>query len=126
MEGRKCHESTVWLDIKIVIYAVSTFLGYLAHIYFKFPRDAPQIACCLAAYAVFMAIHYYIETYKEKGSFFILGSHEMTKFEKWQKMQWSSETVIADDQTGACYELKVSAWSLTGAEVSVSHKYPVE
>ena len=85
LEGRKFCETTIWLDAKIIIYAISAVLGYLSHLYFKFPKDAAQVGMCLAAYCVLMTIHYYIETYKEKGAFFMCSSHEMGKLSKWQK-----------------------------------------
>ena len=81
---------------------------------------------CLAVYCVMMTIHYYIENYKEKGAFFICSSHEMGKFIKWQKMAWTSEVVITEDNKAADYELKVEAWNANGSKVEVTHKYPVQ
>eukprot|EP00354_Favella_ehrenbergii_P011465 CAMPEP_0170461866 /NCGR_PEP_ID=MMETSP0123-20130129/7601_1 /TAXON_ID=182087 /ORGANISM="Favella ehrenbergii, Strain Fehren 1" /LENGTH=103 /DNA_ID=CAMNT_0010726973 /DNA_START=329 /DNA_END=640 /DNA_ORIENTATION=- len=82
---------------------------------------------CLCAYGVLMAIHYFIENYKEKGAFFIASSHEMSKFSKWQSMKFTSEVVISDDNKSAVYELKVDAESKDlDAKVSIKQEYPVQ
>lgn len=70
----------MWLDAKIVIYTVSTVLAYCSHFVFKLPHNAYEVAGCLAAYSALMALHYFIESYKEKGAFFIVSSHEVSYF----------------------------------------------
>ena len=131
LEGKKFVETTRWMDLKIVIYAISVFLGYYSHLVCKFPKDWQGVLLSLLAYAVLMTIHYYIENYQEKGAFFISSSHQvssidnpscsvpnpsfhdlsvqMSKFMKWQKMKWYSEVVIADDSKSAVYELRIEA-----------------
>lgn len=128
LEGKKFVETTRWMDLKIVIYAISVFLGYYSHLVCKFPKDWQGVLLSLLAYAVLMTIHYYIENYQEKGAFFISSSHQvssidnpscsvpnpslsvqMSKFMKWQKMKWYSEVVIADDNKSAVYELRIEA-----------------
>jgi len=70
------------MDLKIVIAAISCLLGYLSHFYFRFPKNAPEVALCLAGYCVLMAIHYWIENHCEKGAFFISKSHEVREIDK--------------------------------------------
>jgi len=70
------------MDIKIVMLANAVALGYVSHFVFKFPRDSLLVALCLAGYCVIMLLHYYIETYCEKGAFFISKSHEVSHFQK--------------------------------------------
>ena len=71
----------------------------------RFPRDAEQVGMCLGVYIVLMTIHYWIETYKEKGAFFIAKSHEFGKFKDWQSMKFTSEVKIAEDNQSADYEI---------------------
>ena len=54
-------------------------LGYVSHFVMKFPRDAQEVGLCLAGYAVLMLIHYYIETYQEKGAFSMTKAHDVSK-----------------------------------------------
>ena len=44
----------------------------------KFPKDWQGVVMSLFAYAFLMAIHYWIENYKEKGAFFMASSHEVS------------------------------------------------
>ena len=69
---------TKWLDMKIVIFMIAVGLGYYSHFVAKFPRDAEKVAASLVAYAVLMALHYYIESYKERGAFFQSKSHQVS------------------------------------------------
>ena len=66
------------MDLKIVIYAIASFLGYYSHLVCKFPKDWQGVVMSLFAYAFLMAIHYWIENYKEKGAFFMASSHEVS------------------------------------------------
>ena len=78
LEGKKFVETTRWMDLKIVIYSISVFLGYYSHLVCKFPKDWQGVLLSLLAYAVLMTIHYYIENYQEKGAFFISSSHQVS------------------------------------------------
>ena len=88
-----------------MILAISCALGYVSHMVLRFPRDADQVGMCLGVYCVLMAIHYWIETYKEKGAFFIATSHEFAKFKDWQSMKFTSEVIIKEDNLSADYEI---------------------
>ncbi len=71
-------EYTNYIDVKIVIYAVTCFLGYWSHFVVKFPNEAHLVVIALASYGVLMAIHYYIENLMEKQAFFISKSHKVS------------------------------------------------
>ena len=79
LEGRNFKEVTFWMDIKIVLIAIACVLGYVSHFVMKFPSQANEVGLCLVGYGVLMAIHYFIEYYKEKGSFFMSKSHEVSQ-----------------------------------------------
>ena len=79
LEKRNFVESTFFTDVKILLIAICCVLGYVSHFVCKFPRDANEVGMCLAAYCVLMFLHWYIESYKEKGAFFIGKSHEVSE-----------------------------------------------
>ena len=83
LESKKYIENTNWIDIKILITATACALGYLSHFVLKFPKDHLQIGACVLGYAILMTINYFIETRVEKDSFYMIKSHEDSRFSKW-------------------------------------------
>ena len=78
MEDKKFCESNWAMDVKILLMAVCCALGYLSHFYFKFPSQSLEVGLCLAGYCILMAAHYMVETYVEKGAFYIGTSHDVS------------------------------------------------
>ena len=70
--------------MKIILLAIACGLGYVSHFVLKFPKDWEGVAACLGSYVVLMAIHQVIESYAEKGAFYISKSHGYEKLKAYQ------------------------------------------